>query len=338
MRVKLCFSDGVEREVDVDPEETILAAAERQGVAIHNQCRSGSCSTCIGTVIAGDVEHDTSVSTALLPMEFNAGCRLSCIARPKAPSTISFDYPSVEESESPTRFLMLVDAIEPIAADVVRVKARTPKKLDFAFSPGQYLKFKVPGTEEWRCFSMSTPSADLNRMEFLIRLLPRGVMTDYLRDRAQPSDFIEVEGPLGEFSLEPSDKKHILIGGGTGVAPLLSMLRHMTASGRKRPQVLLSAGFNSPEQFFFGDIESVARWFPEIETRISLLAGNTHLCAALTGNPVEAIRKEDVDDGDVVAYLCGPPPMVLAARKHLVALGLPLTSIFFENFTAAESC
>lgn len=337
MRVELRFSDGEVAEIEVGLNETILEGAEREGIVIRNQCRSGSCSTCIGTVVAGEIEHDPTVSASLLPVEFESGCRLSCIAHPNTPSVITYAYPSVDERDQPIRFQMLVDAIEKIALDVVRIKARGPKKLDFTFSPGQYLKFRVPGTNHWRRFSMSSAPADLNKMEFLVRLLPDGEMSNYLRYRAAPGEFIEVEGPGGEFQLHWSDKKHLLIGGGTGVAPLLSMLRHMIVSGRKRPTVLLSAGFNSPDQLFYDHIGNTSKWFSDMETRISLLSGASNLCKTCVGNPVEAIRAEDVNGGDVVAYLCGPPPMVFAAREHLASMGVPLQSIYYENFTPAES-
>lgn len=336
MRVEYRFSDDTSFVAEVRSGETLLEAAEREAIPVRSQCKSGSCSTCIARVVEGAVEQLSGIAAALLPNEVEAGCRLSCISIPNKPSVIAFDYPSTAPEPLSWRFNMLVDAIEPVAADVVKLKARAPKKLDFAFEPGQYLKMLVPGTEEWRFFSMSTEPEKLNRLEFLIRLLPDGVMSNYLRDRAKPGDMIEVDGPKGDFYFRAPAKKIVMIGGGTGVAPLLSMIRHLVISSARRPEVLLSAGFNSPEQSLFDEVMDVARWLPELETRFSLLSGSLPSGNSLSGNPVEAIDATDVEGDNVVAYLCGPPPMVIAAREHLTNLGLSRDAIFFENFTPSE--
>lgn len=336
MRVGYRFSDNTSFVADVKSGETLLDAAEREGIPVRSQCKSGSCSTCITRVVEGAVDQFADIAAALLPDEVEAGCRLSCISTPNEPSVIAFDYPSKAPEPPSWRFNMLVDAIEPAAEDVVKLKARAPKKLGFTFEPGQYLKMLVPGTDEWRCYSMSTEPGQLNRMEFLIRLLPDGLMSNYLREHARPGNLIEVEGPKGEFYFRGPARKIVMIGGGTGVAPLMSMLRHLVVSSARRPEVLLSAGFNSPEQSLFDEVMDAGRWLPGLETRFSLLSGSLPSGNSLSGNPVEAIKKTDVEGGNVAAYLCGPPPMVIAAREHLTNLGLSRDEIFFESFTPSE--
>jgi benzoate/toluate 1,2-dioxygenase reductase subunit len=127
-----------------------------------------------------------------------------------------------------------------------------------------------------------------------------------------------------------------MIAGGTGLAPMLAMIDAIRARPGRKPKVLLSFGCQTPEGLFALDQLDLRRdWFPQLETRICVDRGAA--AGVRTGNPVEAIGAEDALPPDSVAYLCGPPGMIEAARRHLEALGLDPANIFAEHFTASGS-
>ena len=174
-------------------------------------------------------------------------------------------------------------------------------------------------------------------MEFLVRVLDQGAMSDYLRDRAKVDDELEIEGPFGSFFWREDLKSpHVFIAGGTGLAPMMSMLDVIRQKSGTKPGLLLSFGCQDESSLFHGDeLELRELWMPTLRTRISLDRGErTNMMRV--GNPVAAIGPDDVCT-DTVAYLCGPPRMIQAAHEHLESLGVKPENIYAEQFVATET-
>lgn len=340
--VVLRFSDGVQHGVEVQPGQALLAAAESEGINLLHQCRSGSCSSCICQVESGDLVHVEGKSTSLLPVELEEGKRLSCLSLVESDSVVSFGYPSsILRRDGPRSFQAKVFGVQRVAEDVVRLVVRAPRRESWEFDAGQFLRFRVPGSDAWRSYSMASSSQAPKEMSFFIRLIPEGLMSRWLTDVAKPGDLVDVEGPFGSFFLRPSSGKHIFIAGGTGLAPVLSMIDELHRAPGPRRAVLVSFGCNATGQLFGMDtLDLYSQWFPEFATRISVLDGCTEKGGSSThalrqGTSVDAITEEDVKGHDTVAYLCGPPPMIEAGRRHLEKLGLSESQIFNETFVAS---
>lgn len=334
----LKFYGGVERTVSVGSGQTLLEAAEAAGIPLLHQCRSGSCSTCICEVLEGQLHHRKGVATSLLPMEYAEGKRLSCMALLEQDSVVAFDYPiDLLERDKPQSFKAKVFGVANVASDVVRLTLRAPKRLDFAFSSGQFLRLRVPGTDEWRSYSMASSHLKPHEMDFYLRLVPGGCMSNWVGNGCNVGDLIEAEGPFGTFFLRPSRGKHIFIAGGTGLAPILSMLDALRHSTGPRPPMLLSFGCTRVDQLFALErIDLLGQWLPSLETRLSVIEASESLSPDIRrGNPVEAIVADDIDPGETVVYLCGPPPMIEAGHRHFVSLGVPEHNIYNETFVAS---
>ena len=333
--VTIAFSDGVEQALTVAPGQSVLDAGLAAGLPLLYQCQSGSCSSCVARLVEGSAEHGAGSGSSLAPSEKAEGLRLLCLTQPQGPCRFNLAYDSRAGEARPVKGQCFVNAVERIASDVMRLEMELADGFWMDFRPGQFINVKVPGTEAVRSYSMATTAADLPRIELLIRLLPGGVMSDWLINRAAPDDVLEVEGPFGAFFLKDKVRApHVMIAGGTGLAPMLSMIDAIRAKPGRKPKVILSFGCQTPEGLFALDqLDLRGHWLPGLENRISVDRGEA--AGVLTGNPVAAITASDGLTPDSVAYLCGPPGMIAAARSHLEKLGLDPANIFAEHFTAS---
>ena len=329
------FSDAVERRVLVEPGGSVLDAALEHGVPILHQCRSGTCGSCVGRLAKGEAAMRSNVAASLLKSEQEEGLRLTCVCEATSDCVLEFDYASSAGEVRPEKANVFINAIEWVAEDVVRLKLELADGEWMDFQPGQFVQIQVPGTREYRRYSMSTAPEELPRMELLIRVLEQGVMSDYLREQAQVDDVLEIEGPYGSFFWrEDLQAPHVFIAGGTGLAPMMSMLDVIRQRSGRKPDLLLSFGCQDPSALFHGeDLELREFWMPTLETRISIDRGE-QVAGTRLGNPVDAVGFEDIN-ADTVAYLCGPPRMIEAAHQHLEGLGVKAENIHAEQFVAS---
>ena len=251
--------------------------------------------------------------------------------------TFTLDYDSAASGAGPRNARAFVDRVEQIAPDAVRLVLELAEGDWIGFRPGQFIQVRVPGTQIWRSYSVATTPADLPTLELLIRLLPGGAMSGWLTNEAAPDAVIDIEGPFGAFFLtEKIRAPHIMIAGGTGLAPMMAMIDTIRAQAGRKPPLLLSFGCASPEGLFHRDELDLRRhWMPGLDVRLSVDRGGSAEGLRI-GNPVDAIVREDVTDPDSIAYLCGPPGLISAARAHLVGLGIRPGNIHAEQFVASQ--
>ncbi len=335
-RVTLRFEDGIEKEIEVGADEFVLDAALRQRIPLVYQCRSGSCSTCVGRVVSGSIEMVRDRALSLLAAEVAEGKRLLCSSHARAPSVVRLQYPSsLIYGDERRNFEARLTGVEWPVPSVARLAIAVDRRARMSFNAGQYVRIRVPGTEQWRSYSMCSTPRELPKMEFLVRIIPGGVMSEYLR-RARPGERLEVEGPLGAFILHPGKGLHVFVAGGTGLAPILAMIDEIRRASGPKPKMLLSFGCASEANFFYRDeIELRQWWIPKLEVRLSADRVDDSASGLLQGTPVDALGTQPINDADASAYVCGPPPMIEAARQRLADLGIPAERIFAERFVAS---
>lgn len=336
-KATIAFSDGVEHELSVEAGQSVLDAALKAEAPVLYQCGTGSCGSCLARLETGNADHREGSSSSLLPSEREQGYRLLCVTEAKSDCRFSLGYDSAAGAGRPIEGKCFVNAVERIASDVVRLELELAEGFWMDFRPGQFIQVKVPGTEVFRSYSMATTAADLPKIELLIRILPGGVMSQWLTTQAKVDDVLDVSGPFGQFFLKEKVRApHVMIAGGTGLAPMLSMIDALRVAPGRKPKVILSFGCQTLEGLFSLDqIELRQHWMPSLDTRISVDRGEAG-AKVRVGNPVSALSDADGLTADSVAYLCGPPGMIEAARKHLEQLGLSPENIFAEQFIASN--
>jgi glycine betaine catabolism B len=229
----------------------------------------------------------------------------------------------------PWRDATLVD-IAPASARVKRYRFRVD--FDRPIRAGQHVDVRLTapdGYQAQRSYSIaSAPSAD-GIIELMIEGLPDGEVSGFFDTVAQVGDTIELRGPIGgAFVWSPEDGGPLLlIGGGSGVVPLLSMLRHRAAVAPDVPALLLYSARNEAETIAAEELAARARDEPGFDLMLNLTrAGGRRIDAALIAEALERLgRPRHV-------YLCGANPFVGAIADLLLDAGLDPATIHTERF------
>ncbi len=329
--VRLHYSD-TSKEILVPEGQSVLDAASASGVRLASQCGIGTCGTCVGRVRDGALVMPDNRIYPLSDDEIDDGMRLLCQARAVADAEVELDYPASVFDEYPLRQATAkVTGLQRLAETVVELTVRLPKQVSFAFRAGQYARLRVPGTAEWRSYSMASGERQKRQLTFTIRLLPTGTMSDYLRERATIGEQIDVEGPLGSFGLAAGAGPVLMLAGGTGLAPMLSMLDKLQLARGKEPIRLIFGCTRTRDLFHLDELEGRRSFMPNLSVRVT--ADEPHdQPGVLVGNPVSVLTADDVSEPETSAYLCGPPAMIDAAFARLQELGLPRANIHTEQF------
>ncbi|MGD8309584.1 MAG: FAD-binding oxidoreductase, partial [Chromatiales bacterium] len=223
-------------EFTTEPGETILAAGLRQHLALPYGCRDGRCGSCAGGLVSGKVAYPSGKTEALANRP--EGTCLCCQAVPE--SDLVLEIHEVEEARDlkvrtlPCR----VDRIERLNHDVLRMYLKLPESQRLQFLAGQYLEFLLANGHR-RAFSIANAPHDDELIELHVRHVAGGEFTDFVFDKLEEKSILRIQAPLGSFYLrEESDRPMILMGGGTGFAPLKGIIEHAFHVGVDRPMHL----------------------------------------------------------------------------------------------------
>ncbi|MBI3514070.1 MAG: 2Fe-2S iron-sulfur cluster binding domain-containing protein [Proteobacteria bacterium] len=329
--IELIFSDGERFTLAAKSDESVLAAARRAGLELASDCESGECQTCRGTVRRGAVAYADGVEVSLTDEDQAAGGALCCVAQPRGDLVVELPYSRASLLPVRTAYLA-VTAVERLCGSAVALRGKLMRNAKLGFYAGQYVNLTVPGTTEQRAYSMANPPEEPDALEFLVRLLDGGAMSEFLRAGPAPGTVIALKGPHGVFYRRERDAPMLMIAGGTGLAPMLAMLRQLAARGASRRRITLCFGVTAQRDLFGLDVlERLSETLPGLERRVAIM----HPDADWTG--MRGVVTNLLQPADVTAapdaYLCGPPPMIAAARAWLAAHGMPPDRVFAEEFT-----
>ena len=326
--IALNFKDGVTRFIECRPDETIADASYRVGINIPLDCRDGVCGTCECRVESGEYDRGSYLEDALTEKEAAGGLALACQTRPKTDLVVaiaaSSEFCRIGGQTYRTRFHSVSRLSETtIAFSLDRADA-------FSFLAGQYVNVLVPGTDQRRSYSFSSPPG-AETLSFLVRNIPAGVMSAYLREKAMAGVPVEFSGPAGSFYLREIKRPLLLLAGGTGLAPFLSMLGKIAETGSEYPIHLVYGVTNDV------DLVGVER-LEEFVTKIPGFTFLTCVAAADSAHPRKGyvmahVESDHLNGGEVDVYLCGPPPMVDAVRTWLGQQGVTPANFYYEKFS-----
>ena len=336
--------DPVDIEMEVGEDETILDAAFRQGIHLMHGCREGQCSACKSFVIEGDIEMDRYSTFACNEAESNEGYVLLCRSHAYSDCTIellNFDEDELLGGVPIQTVRARVAAIEPMTRDIVSLKLRTIDPPAYEFRPGQYADLTIPGTDEHRSFSMATTQSTPDEVEFLIKKYPGGKFSALLDGGLRIGDEITLTGPYGSFTIKDG---HVLpmvcIGGGAGMAPILSLLRHMSETGNARPVRFYYGARTAADLFYLAEIVELGRKLTDFAFVACLSADPDAVLPMFPGiefeygNVTDVVGRREPKIAKCETYLCGPPPMVDAALAFLQGHEVPLDQVFYDKFTS----
>lgn len=339
--VTIHYQDGEERQFEVNTRQTVLEAGLNQGLPLIHQCEGGSCGTCVARLLEGETSTAPDRAITLFPGEIRDGLRLICSTYVEGESArfeLSYPFNLARSNATQTIGQATVRSIDWLSQTVARLRLELASDREYSFVPGQFARLKIPNTDAWRSYSMSSPASDLPMIEFLIRYLPGGVMSEWLRNGCQPGDQMDISDATGAFTIQEGNSPAIMIAGGTGLAPMMSMLDTIRHRKGARKPVLLCFGCTRDEDFFFEDeLELRQFWMPHLKVRSAVMETSNPSGGRRIGTAVSLIEDADLRDPNTVAYICGPPPMVESARERLIAGGMSSQKIYTEQFRSSEA-
>lgn len=317
-------------EITCREDQTVLDACLREGIWLPHACTHGTCGTCKAEVLDGEVDFGDASPYALLDSERDEGCALICVAKPRSDLVIEGEVDAEEGVDvHPVRdHRGVVEVLEEVAPDVRRLVIALDTPL--SFNPGQYVLLDVPGGEQ-RPYSIASTPADATRIELHVKRTADGLATDgWVFKSLQIGDAVSLSGPYGRFSFRPARTQPILLlGSGTGLAPLKSMVRHIAETGAEH-EVVLYHGVSTQADLYDRD------WFEALEKEHDWFSYRPALSRddwnGRTGR-VPALLAEDYPKASGhVAYICGSPEMVNDTMKALMKARLFPRDIYREDF------
>jgi NAD(P)H-flavin reductase/ferredoxin len=318
---------GTDYTFPCEPNETVLDAAQRAGFDIPCSCRKGVCGTCKGGLASGDVR--AFAGEALSPQEQAARQVLFCQTRPRsdleiAPKSIAKADPFARQTID-ARIFRLVR----LAEDVILLHLRFPAGVRVRFKAGQYVDIILKNGER-RSFSLANPPSESDGVQLHVRYVAGGVFTGAVFNELACGDTLRLELPFGGFVLRESDKPILFVAGGTGFAPIKSIIEDAFANGIQRDMTLYwgarhAGGLYSDLPLKWQAQNPRFRYVPVLSdvTAPGVRQGFVH----------QAVLEDHASLAGFQAYLCGVPAMTRAARKDFRAAGLPVKEFFIDTFT-----
>ena len=321
--------DGVEFEIK--PSQTILEAAISSGLTLPYGCRSGSCGSCKATIIKGEVFHEDVMPGVLTDQDKSEQNFLLCKTYATSDVTITS---AVEKKldEFPKKITPVrVEKLNLLNHDVMQILLKLPAGENLQFKAGQYLEFILKDGAR-RAFSMANaPSDDL--IELHVRLIKGGTFTNYVFNEMKEKSIHRIEASIGNFYLRESDRPMIFVAGGTGFAPIKSIINDCHRAGVER-KIYLYRGFKTHKDLYQDEV--VENWKKNINNFESI---NIYSEEVVNGQEKILVHKKVIKDlgqlDSFDVYCCGAPGMIEVAYKEFVEAGLNPNSFYSDAFTFA---
>ncbi|WP_069164693.1 2Fe-2S iron-sulfur cluster-binding protein [Nocardia altamirensis] len=335
--------EPVELEIEAAEDETILDAAFRQGVSLMHGCREGQCSACKSFLLDGDIQMDRYSTFALADYESEEGYVLLCKSHAYSDceiELINFDEDELRNAVPLQQLRTRIIGLTHLTHDIVSLEVELIEPAAYVFKPGQYSDVLIPGTEEHRSFSMATTPTESARVQFLIKRYPGGRFSGLLGGGLGIGDELRLRGPYGSFTLKKDSERDIVcIGGGAGMAPILSLLRHLVEIGSSRRVHYYYGARTAADLFYVDEIRELGSTLPGFVFLPALSEQTTADWAEIGvadgdfGFVTDVVDRREPDLSEAEIYLCGPPPMVDAALALLDGKGVARERIHFDKFT-----
>lgn len=333
-QVALQFEDGVTRFINTKAGETLSDAAYRQKINIPLDCRDGACGTCRAFCASGtyDMPAETYIEDALTPEDAAQGYILACQCRPTSDAVVQIQATSEVCKTEITTYQGKLTALNALSDSTITFTIQLDNAQPaLQFLAGQYVNVRIPNTDETRAYSFSSEPNTLEA-SFVVRNLPNGKMSGFLTHEAKIGDVMSFTGPYGSFYLRPIVRPTLMLAGGTGIAPFLSMFAVLAKQDITQPVQLVYGVTNDQDLVELEKLDAFKQQLPSFDYRTVVL--NAESAHARKGYVTQHIETAWLNQGNVDIYLCGPVPMVDAVRGWLEKEGVKPANFYFERFSA----
>ncbi len=330
---KLDINAG-EKNLEVDGGSSLLSSLAENDIFIPSACGGrGSCAYCKLKVLEGGGMVGPVEEPYLTDEERADNVRLSC--QVKVRKDLRVEIP--EELFSVRRYRAKVEHKRSLTHDIVELRLELVDPNDIAFVAGQYMQLEsaeYKGRDSvMRAYSISSVPSDKKRVELIVRLVPDGICTTWVFDHLEEGDECFVSGPYGSFRLSDTDAPILFVAGGSGMAPVWSMLRDMLEKGNQRDAMYFFGALTQKDLFFVDELKQLEQELP-----------NFKFIAALSNEPegsdwkgergliTEVLGRYVPDATNHEGYLCGSPGMIDACVAVMAKNGMPEERVYYDKF------
>jgi CDP-4-dehydro-6-deoxyglucose reductase, E3 len=324
-------------------DEPLLDAARKASLNLPHSCKGGNCGACKARLLQGEIHYPNGTPLGLSAGEVDEGLILLCQARARSDLTLeTFEFRPADEP-APKRLPCRIERVVHLSHDVAGLFLRLPAAADFSFASGQYIDILLPAGRR-RSFSIASHPA-ARPLELHVRRVAGGAFSDGLFQSDAQGALLDIEGPLGQFVYRPHGQPDefgappmLLIGGGTGIAPLLSILRHVIGGGIVRDMRLFWGVRSEQDLYAQATLEALSREAASYGAALKyapVLSEPPAAWQGLTGWVHEAALAEPADLRSYEVYAAGPPQMIAAIRNEYAARAISPSRLYFDSFDYA---
>lgn len=318
---------------------SLLETLNTQKIFIPSACGGrGTCAYCKVKVLEGAGTILPTEEPYMDKKERAEGIRLSC--QVKVRNNLKIKIP--EELLTIKEYICACEEIVDYTYDIKQFRLKPLDSQTVKYIPGQYIQLLAPvygGSPEevYRAYSISSDPADKNAIELIVRRVPGGICTTYLFDYLKEGNKVKINGPYGKFYLQETDAPIVFIAGGSGIAPIKSMLHHMKNTNNARKAIFFFGVRTTKDLFLVDEMKKFEKELPNFKfvpvvSKPEEGSGWDGTTGRIT-NVAEKYLKKQPDVKDYEGYLCGSPGMVESAVGVLTNLGLPEVKIYYDKFS-----
>jgi CDP-4-dehydro-6-deoxyglucose reductase len=327
------------RTLSVPEGRAVLDAALAAGLNLPHSCKSGHCASCRALLLSGEIHYPNGRTPGLTEQEAREGYVLLCQARPRSDlaveARIIANVQDVEIKTLPCR----IAKRGRLAPDVMQVFLRLPAVEPLRFKPGQYLDVLLEGGRR-RSFSIASPPHDSDLIELHVRRVPGGGFTEALFEQLHEGSLLRIEGPIGQFVYVERAAPVIMIAGGTGFAPIKSILRHALEGGSARDIHFYWGARQAVDVYEESLVLDWAQRYPNLRFSV-VLSEAASLDPTAAHRRLGWVHEVALADHPSLAsfdvYAAGPPALIEAIRSTYPARGLSEDRLHFDSFDYAPA-
>lgn len=317
--------------IPVIGDDTILSTLSNHKIFVPSACGGkATCGTCKVRLLEGGGEVKPTEDPYLSADDRKNGVRLACQVKVK--DNIKMTLP--EGLLSAKEYKSVVTYIEDLTYDIklVRFQLLHPTTMDF--KPGQYVQIKVPGIEVIRAYSIGSNPKDTSNIELIIRKVPKGQATTFVHLALEVGDKVNITGPFGDFYLnEDSNADMICIAGGSGKAPIRSILLYLKDRGMNRKVKYFFGAKSKRDLYYTEEFMKLQQEFPNFEYIPALSEPQqSDNWKGEVGLITDVVDRFTGDLSNSEAYLCGSPGMIDACIRVLNKHSIKKENVFYDKF------
>lgn len=304
-------------------KESVLDALLRNGIKAAHSCKAGSCGSCLLRAAAGTVPPQAQAG---LKDSWKAqGYFLACMCRPEIDLTIT-------TVGSDAQLGATITALDLLSADVLRVRLHCD--VSITFRAGQYVTILREGGLA-RSYSIASLPEE-SELELHVRRIAAGQMSGWLHDEAQVGERVSVLGPSGECFYVPGKEEQplLLVGTGTGLAPLYGILRDALKHGHRGPIHLFHGALHRGGLYMVEELRRLVGRHAHVEYTPAVLNGSAE--DDLTVGAIDQVVLKRLPKlSGWRGYVCGDPALVKLLKKKLFLSGMASRDIYADAFLPA---